>query len=123
MNFYCIDRVTFKNYTISRCFLKILREHTNERQASGKVVNGSNGVAKGLLSFHFMLIWKHHLEALTMGHSGRLHMLDTIRMVDKAYRLLCLGAACSHSFCATDSACSSGVAPRVLTVGEAKGNS
>ena len=58
-----------------------------------------------------------------MGHSGRLHMLDTVRLVDKAYRLLCLGAACSHSFCATDSACSSGVAPRVLKVGEAKGNS
>lgn len=58
-----------------------------------------------------------------MGHSGRLHMLDTIRMVDKAYRLLCLGAACSHSFCATDSAFSCDVAPRVLTVGEAKGNS
>ena len=78
---------------------------------------------KAMLSFYFMLIWKHHLEALTMGHSGRLHMLDTIRRVDKAYRLLCLGAACSHSFCATDSACSCGVAPRVLTVGKAKGNS
>ena len=78
---------------------------------------------KAMLSFHFMLIWKHHLEALTMGHSGRLHMLDRIRRVDKAYRLLCLGAACSHSFCATDSAFSCGVAPRVLTVGEAKGNS
>ena len=58
-----------------------------------------------------------------MGHSGRLHMLDTIRRVDKAYRLLCLGAACSHSFCATDSTCSCGVAPRVFTVGKAKGNS
>ena len=32
------------------------------------------------------------------------------------------GAACRHSFCATDSACSCGVAPRVLTVSEAKGN-
>ena len=79
---------------------------------------------KAMLSFHFMLIWNHHPQALTMGHSGRLRMLDTIqRLVDKVYCLLCLGAACSHSFCATDSPCSCGVAPRVLTVGEAKGNS
>ena len=47
MKFYCTDRVTLKHYTISRCFLNILREHTTKRQASGKVINGSNGVTKG----------------------------------------------------------------------------
>ena len=59
MNFYCIDRVTFKNYTISRSFLTILREHTNERLASGKVINGSNGVAKG----HVVLSFYANMEA------------------------------------------------------------
>ena len=79
---------------------------------------------KAMLSFHFMLIWNHHLQPLKMGHSYLLRMLDTIqRLVDKVFHLFCLGAACRHSFCATDSACSCGVAPRVLTVVEAKGNS
>ena len=59
-----------------------------------------------------------------MGHSCPLSMLNTIqRLVDKVYCLFCLGAACRHSLCAPDSACSCGVAPRVLTVSEAKGNS
>ena len=54
IKFYCIDRLTLKNYTISRCFSNIPREHTNERQASGKVANGSNSVTKGhvILSFY-----------------------------------------------------------------------
>ena len=63
MKFYCIDRVTLKNYTISRCFLNILREHTNERQASAKVVNGSNGVAKG----HVILSFYANMEASSSG--------------------------------------------------------
>ena len=61
-----------------------------------------------------------------MGHSCRLSMLDTIpRLVDSVLFVFFFGgggAACRHSFCATDSACSCGVAPRVLTVSEAKGN-
>ena len=46
-----------------------------------------------------------------MGHSCQLCMLHTIqRLVDRVYCLFCLWAACRHSFCATDSACSCGVA-------------
>lgn len=63
MKFYCIDRVTLKNYTISRCFVNILREHTNERQARDKVVNVSNGVAKG----HVVRSFYSNMEASPSG--------------------------------------------------------
>ena len=77
MKFYRTDRVTLKHYTISRCFLNILREHTTKSQASGKVINGSKGVTKGHVVLSRYANMEDHLQALTMGYSCRLSMLDT----------------------------------------------